>query len=247
LPGLTLLCNIARMSVGPRYVKIAPSILSADFSRLGEQVEAVEEGGADAIHLDVMDGHFVPNITIGPLVVEAVRRRTSLPLHVHLMIDRPADYVSRFAAAGADFLIVHQENNWTLHRLLAEIGEANVTPGVALNPTTSVAMLEESVPFVELVLLMTVEPGFGGQQLIPTMYDKVARLRRFLAERGRASVQIEVDGGVNGDTASGLVASGADVLVAGAAVFSAGVTVGEALVHLRTAAESSLWRSHLES
>jgi len=224
------------MAVTRRQVKIAPSILSADFSRLREQLAAVERGGADIIHVDVMDGHFVPNITVGPLVVEAVRRCTSLPLHVHLMIERPADFVHQFAAAGADMLIVHQEHNWTLHRLLDDIRQANVSPGIALNPTTPIGYLEETIPFVDLVLLMTVEPGFGGQHFIPTMYDKVARLRRCLEQCRRPDVEIEVDGGVNTATAGRLVEAGTNVLVAGAAVFASTHPVEEAIGALRAAA-----------
>lgn len=217
-------------------VRIAPSILSADFSRLGEEVAAAERGGADAIHVDVMDGHFVPNITVGPLVVEAVRRCTGLPLHVHLMIEHPARFVADFAAAGASVLFVHQEHNWTLHRLLDDIRQRGVVAGIAVNPTTPVGQLEESAPFAEMILVMTVEPGFGGQAFIPTMYDKIARLRRYLDESGNSRVQIEVDGGVNQDTAARLVAAGADILVAGSAVFSAGVPVESAIADLRRAA-----------
>jgi len=224
------------MNAVRKQVRIAPSILSADFARLGEQLAAAERGGADIIHVDVMDGHFVPNITVGPLVVEAVRRSTSLPLHVHLMIERPADFVRQFAAAGADMLIVHQEHNWTLHRLLDDIRQANVKPGIALNPTTPIGCLEEAIPFVDLVLMMTVEPGFGGQHFIPTMYDKIARLRYFLKQHGRPDIEIEIDGGVNTTTVARLVEAGTDVLVAGAAVFASGRPVEQAIEELRAAA-----------
>ncbi|MHB0876355.1 MAG: ribulose-phosphate 3-epimerase [Anaerolineae bacterium] len=225
------------MSAHSKPVRIVPSILSADFARLGEQLAEAERGGADAIHVDVMDGHFVPNITIGPLVVEAVRRSTALPLHVHLMIERPRSFVADFAAAGADVLIVHQENNWTLHRVLEEIRGAGASTGVAINPTTPVSHLEEIVPFVDLILVMTVEPGFGGQSFIPTMYDKVSRLRRYLDDRRLDRVSIEVDGGVNAKTIRGLVQAGADLLVAGAAVFAAHRPIGQAVAALRAAAE----------
>ncbi|NPV06431.1 MAG: ribulose-phosphate 3-epimerase [Anaerolineae bacterium] len=217
-------------------IKIAPSILSADFSRLGEEVAAAERGGADAIHVDVMDGRFVPNITVGPLVVEAVRRTTSLPLHVHLMVEDPARYVTDFAHAGADMLLVHQEGNWTLHRLIESIKEAGSSAGLVLNPATSLSCAEEVIPFVDLILIMTVEPGFGGQQFIPTMYDKIARLRTLVSERGRPHLDVEVDGGVSLRTARGLVQAGANVLVAGAAIFSAGKPVEAAIRALRAAA-----------
>ncbi len=224
------------MSTQSKPVRILPSILSADFARLGEQIAEAERGGADAIHVDVMDGHFVPNITIGPLVVEAVRRSTALPLHVHLMVERPREVIAEFASAGASVLFVHQEGNWTLHRVLEEIKGAGVAAGVAINPTTPVGHLEEIAPFVDVVLVMTVEPGFGGQSFIPTMYDKVSRLRRFLDDRGHNRVSIEVDGGVNGRTIRGLVQAGADILVAGAAVFAAQRPIGEALAALRATA-----------
>jgi len=220
-------------------IKIAPSILSADFAQLGAQVAQAESGGADAIHVDVMDGHFVPNITVGPLVVEAVRRHTSLPLHVHLMIERPADFIHQFIDAGANLLIVHQEGNWNPHRLVQEIKSAGIAAGIALNPMTPVNTLEEIVPFVDLVLLMTVEPGFGGQAFIPTMYEKVNLLRRRLNDRRLEHIDIEVDGGVNLGTARQLVKAGATVLVAGAAIFAAECSVGAAITRLRAVAEGT--------
>ena len=228
------------MDAHSKPIRIAPSILSADFAHLGEQLAEAERGGADAIHVDVMDGHFVPNITIGPLVVEAVRRSTALPLHVHLMIENPRDFVRDFAAAGASVLIVHQEGNWTLHRVLEEIKGTGASAGVAINPTTPVSHLEEIVPFVDVVLAMTVEPGFGGRSFIPTMYDKISRLRRYLDLCGRSHVSIEVDGGVNGRTVRSFVNAGADTLVAGAAVFAAQQPIGEAIAALRAAAEGLL-------
>ena len=221
-----------------KRISIAPSILSADFGHLAEQVAAAEAAGADAIHVDVMDGHFVPNITVGPLVVEAVRRSTSLPLHVHLMIDQPDRLIASFASAGASFLIVHQEGNWTLRRLFEQIRELGVGVGVALNPMTPIGQLEESLPFVDLVLLMTVEPGFGGQDFIPTMYDKISRLRLMLDQRCYSDVPIEVDGGCNESTAAQLVQAGASILVAGSAVFAAACPVGEAVRRLRATAQS---------
>jgi ribulose-phosphate 3-epimerase len=225
------------MSPQSKPIRILPSILSADFARLGEQLAEAERGGADAIHVDVMDGHFVPNISIGPLVVEAVRRSTSLPLHVHLMIERPRDFIAEFASAGASVLIVHQESNWTLHRVLEEIKGTGASAGVAINPTTPIGHLEEIVPFVDVVLVMTVEPGFGGQSFIPTMYDKVSRLRRYLDERGREQTSIEVDGGVNARTIRALAQAGADSLVAGAAVFAAQCPIPQAIANLRAAGE----------
>lgn len=196
-----------------------------------------ERGGADLIHVDVMDGHFVPNITIGPLVVEAVRRSTSLPLHVHLMVESPRQFVRDFARAGASAIIVHQEGNWTLYRLLEDIKGAGASAGVALNPATPVSHLEEIVPFIDTVLAMTVEPGFGGQSFIGTMYDKIARLRRYLDEHKGGDVSIEVDGGVNAGTIRNLVQAGADTMVAGAAVFAAERPIRDAIASLRAAAE----------
>jgi ribulose-phosphate 3-epimerase len=220
-----------------KHISVAPSILSADFGHLADQVAAAEAGGADAIHVDVMDGQFVPNITVGPLVVEAVRRCTSLPLHVHLMVDQPDRLVAPFASAGASLLIVHQEGNPTLHRVFEHMRELAVGVGVALNPMTPVAHLEESVPFVDLVLVMTVEPGFGGQSFIPTMYDKVARLRQLLEQRGCPGVEVEVDGGCNEETAGRLVRAGATVLVAGSAIFSGDYPIAEAVRRLRASAQ----------
>jgi ribulose-phosphate 3-epimerase len=224
------------MATNSLPIKIAPSILSADFARLGEEIAAAEQGGADAIHIDVMDGRFVPNISVGPLAVEAARRVTSLPLHTHLMIEDPARYVNDFVQAGADMVLVHQEGNWTLHRLIESIKDAGAAAGLVLNPATPISTAEEILPFVDLVLIMTVEPGFGGQRFIPTMYDKIARLRAMVARRGQPGLDIEVDGGVNTTTARPLVQAGANVLVAGAAVFSAGVPVAEAIRALRAAA-----------
>ncbi len=201
---------------------VAPSILSADFTRLGEQIAAAEAGGADWIHVDVMDGHFVPNITIGPLVVAAARRATRLPLDVHLMIEEPDRYLSDFVTAGADSLTVHQETCPHLHRTVQRIRELGAKPGVAVNPATPVESLFEVLPFVDLVLVMTVNPGFGGQTFISECLAKIARLKRHIAAAGGPRPEIEVDGGIDPKTAPAVVAAGATVLVAGSAIFSAG-------------------------
>lgn len=200
-------------------VKVAPSILSADFGRLAAEVKAIEQAGADLVHVDVMDGRFVPNLTIGPLVVEAVKRSTTLPLDVHLMIVEPERYIGDFAKAGASIITVHQETCPHLHRTLQQIRAAGATPSVVLNPSTPLSAIEEVLDDVEQVLLMSVNPGFGGQAFIPSTVDKVRRLRALLDGRGRSHVDIEVDGGINPDTAKQVVAAGATVLVAGNAVF----------------------------
>ncbi len=200
-------------------IKIAPSILSANFARLGEEIKEVEAAGADWIHIDVMDGHFVPNLTIGPLIVEAVRPHTKLPLDVHLMIEEPDKYISAFVKSGADWITVHQEACPHLHRTLSLIKEQGVRAGVAINPGTPLVMIEPILEEVDLVLLMTVNPGFGGQKFIPSVLSKISQLRSLLDQRGLSDVRIEVDGGINATTASKVVASGADVLVAGSAIF----------------------------
>ncbi len=217
-------------------VKIAPSILSADFARLGEAVARAEAGGADWIHVDVMDGHFVPNITIGPPVVKALRRITELPLDVHLMIEAPERYLEVFAEAGATILTVHQEACTHLHRTVERIRELGMRPGVSINPSTPISVLDEILPYVDLVLLMTVNPGFGGQRYIPTSTEKVARMRRILQERHLWGVELEVDGGIGPDTAPEVVEAGASVLVAGAAIYGGDGTVGERIQALRAAA-----------
>ena len=200
-------------------VRIAPSILSADFGRLHDEVKAIEAAGADYVHVDVMDGRFVPNITIGPLVVEAVRKATTLPLDVHLMIVEPEKYIDDFAKAGASIITVHQEACPHLHRTLQQIRAAGAKPAVVLNPSTSLTTIEEVLTEVTQVLLMSVNPGFGGQAFIPSTVDKVRRLRAMLDARGLQAVDIEVDGGINATTAKQVVAAGANVLVAGNAVF----------------------------
>jgi ribulose-phosphate 3-epimerase len=204
---------------------IAPSILAADFTRLGEQVGEAEKGGADWIHVDVMDGHFVPNITIGPLIVEATRRATELPVDVHLMIENPDRYLADFVNAGADWLTVHEETCPHLHRTVQKIRELGAQPGVALNPSTPVETLVDILPFVDLVLVMTVNPGFGGQVFIRESLPKITRLARLLESVGRSNVQIEVDGGIDPTTAPAVVEFGANVLVAGSAVFAKGSVV----------------------
>jgi ribulose-phosphate 3-epimerase len=201
-------------------VKIAPSILSANFARLGEEIQDVERGGADWIHVDVMDGHFVPNITIGPLIVEAIRPVTKLPLDVHLMIEEPDRYIPQFVKSGADTITVHQEACRHLHRTLSLIKEQGAKAGVVLNPATPLVTIESVLEDVDLVLLMTVNPGFGGQRFIHSVLPKIKALRQMLDERGLDRVEIEVDGGVNPETARLCEQAGATVLVAGSAVFN---------------------------
>jgi ribulose-phosphate 3-epimerase len=218
-------------------VKIAPSILSADFARLAESIAEAEEAGADWIHVDVMDGHFVPNITIGVPVVAALRRVTDLPLDVHLMIEQPDRYVDAFVDAGADWLTVHQEAAVHLHRTVERIRQKGARPGVSINPATPASALGEILPYVDLVLVMSVNPGFGGQRYIPTSGRKIAALRRELDERSLWPIEIEVDGGIGPDTAGEVVAAGATVLVAGAAVFNAQAPVADNIRRLREAAQ----------
>lgn len=206
-------------------VKIAPSILSADFLRLGDEVRAAEDAGADLIHVDVMDGVFVPNITIGPLVVEAVRRATRLPLDVHLMIDRPERYVKEFVSAGADYLTVHVEASVHLHRTVQQIREAGAAPGVSLNPSTPVWALEDIIGDVYHVLVMSVNPGFGGQSFIPGALDKLRRLGKMIQDRSLSTV-LEIDGGVKPENAAEVVKAGARWLVMGSAFFGSGDYAG---------------------
>lgn len=213
-------------------VKLAPSILSADFSRLGEQVAEATEAGADYIHVDVMDGRFVPNLTIGAPVVAAIRHWTNLPLDVHLMIEAPELQINQFVDAGANIITVHIEACPHIHRVVQTIKELGVKVGVALNPGTLIDVLEEILPSLDLVLVMTVNPGFGGQAFIEAMLDKVARLRAELDRKGLAT-ELEVDGGINAEVAPKLVVAGARVLVAGAAVFNSQQTVKEAVAKIR--------------
>ena len=197
---------------------IAPSILSADFSRLGEEITAVAKAGADVIHIDVMDGHFVPNITIGPLVVKAVRKITDLPLDVHLMIENPDRYLEDFAKAGADWITVHVETGYHLHRTIHRIKELGKKAGAVLNPATPLTSLEEILPDLDLVMLMTVNPGFGGQSFIESSLTKIRQLKKMIDDRG-LNVGIEVDGGVSPKTIGAIAAAGANIFVAGSAVF----------------------------
>jgi ribulose-phosphate 3-epimerase len=202
-------------------IEIAPSILSADFSKLGEEIKAAERGGAGLIHVDVMDGHFVPNITIGPLVVKAARRATNLPLDCHLMITDPDLYIDDFARAGATMISVHVEAVVHLHRTLAAIRDLGCRPGVVLNPATPLVSVEEALPFVDYVLVMSVNPGFGGQSFISTSLDKISRLRGMIDSRG-LNVHVEVDGGIDTTNVADVVRHGAEWIVAGSAVFGKG-------------------------
>jgi len=217
---------------GNPQVKLAPSILSADFSRLGEQVAEATKAGADYIHVDVMDGRFVPQITIGAPVVAAVRKWTNLPLDVHLMIEAPEHQISQFADAGADIITVHIEACPYIHQVVQAIKGMGVKAGVSLNPETPIEALKEVLPSVDLVLVMTVNPGFSGQPFIEGMLGKIAQLRAELDEKG-LTAELEVDGGINAEVAPRVVKAGARVLVAGAAVFNSEQTVNEALKKIR--------------
>jgi ribulose-phosphate 3-epimerase len=213
-------------------IKIAPSILSSDFGRLADQVREVVEAGADYIHVDVMDGRFVPNISIGVPVVEALRKITDVPLDVHLMIEEPERYVERFAGAGAGIITVHVEACVHLDGTVKAIKGLGVRAGVSLNPSTSVMAIEEILPEVDMVLVMTVNPGFGGQKFIPNMVDKISRLRSMI-DRKKAGAELEVDGGITVETAPIVVKAGARVLVAGSAIFDSGLSTSEAFRRLR--------------
>lgn len=213
-------------------VKLSPSVLSADFGRLAQHVAEAERAGADYVHVDVMDGHFVPNITIGPVVVSALRKATRLPLDVHLMIEAPERYLADFAKAGADILTVHVETCSHLHSAIQQIRALGVKAGVSLNPGTSIHALEEVLPLVDLVLVMSVNPGFAGQSYIPGATQKIRRLREIM-DRDGLTAEIEVDGGITVETAPLAVKAGADVLVAGSAVFNQKKSVAENIGDLR--------------
>lgn len=199
-------------------VEIAPSILSADFAHLGAQLEAVERGGATVVHVDVMDGHFVPNLTIGLPVVKSLARATNLPLDTHLMISEPGRYAEQFVEAGAQMVSVHVEIDAHLNRTLTAIRNMGAKAGIAINPATPLSSLEEALPFADYILIMSVNPGFGGQKFITTSLDKVRRLRRMIDERGLPT-RIEIDGGIGRDNIGEVAAAGAEIMVAGTAVF----------------------------
>jgi ribulose-phosphate 3-epimerase len=217
-------------------IKIAPSILSADFSKLGSDVEEAIQAGADYIHVDVMDGHFVPNITVGPLIVAALKpivRVYDVPLDVHLMVEKPDNIIPAFVKAGADILTVHVEACTHLHRSIQMIKESGIKAGVTLNPATSLSMIEEVLPYVDMVLIMSVNPGFGGQVYIPSSTNKISRLKQMLDSKSLSSVEISVDGGISADTAAQVVAAGANVLIAGSAVFNSKASIADNMKKLR--------------
>ena len=215
-------------------IGIVPSILSADFTRLGEQVREADEAGAQRIQIDVMDGHFVPNITMGPLIVEAVRRCTNLTLEAHLMITNPQQYIEDFAKAGADVIIVHQEVCPHLHRVIQQIKNADKQAAVALNPSTPVFLLEDVLSLLDMVLIMTVNPGFGGQDFIPETLPKIANLRHMITQRN-LHCDVEVDGGIHEATAPLVVKAGANLLVAGSAIYNPHESVAQTMEKLRRA------------
>lgn len=224
-----------------KSIYIAPSILSADFARLADEVSAVERGGADLLHIDVMDGHFVPNLTVGPPIVEALKKVTKLPLDVHLMITNADAFIGEFAAAGADYLTVHVEACPHLHRTVQSIKERGVKAGVTLNPATSLTTLDEIVADVDLVLIMSVNPGFGGQKFIPSSLKKIVSARQ-LIDRTQSRALLEVDGGVKVDNAAQVLEAGADILVAGSAIFESrdyAATIAALRAAKRTSSASS--------
>ena len=219
-------------------IKISPSILSADFTCLADQVREAEEAGVDYIHVDVMDGHFVPNITIGPLVVKALRPITKLPLDVHLMIENPELYIEDFSKAGADIITVHQEATPHLHRTIQQIHDLGIKAGVSINPSTSVRTLDEIICNVDLILVMSVNPGFGGQSYIHSCTNKIRKVREMLDDRG-VSADLEVDGGVNVDTVNEVISAGANAFVAGSAIFNDKNSVAENVSALRAKIQTS--------
>ena len=217
-------------------VKLAPSILAADFTRLGQQVVEAERAGADRIHVDVMDGHFVPNLSMGPAIVRSLRRVTRLPLETHLMVSDPDVFLDGFVEAGSDSFLVHWEGNSNLHRTIHRIKALGNHAGVVINPATPAAVLEEVLPEIEQVLVMTVDPGFGHQQFLSTTLPKIRRVRQMI-EQTQARCDVEVDGGIDADTAPLVVAAGANVLVAGTSVFGEGDTVAAAMQRLQSTLE----------
>jgi ribulose-phosphate 3-epimerase len=221
-------------------IGIVPSILSADMTRLGDQVRDVERAGAQRIQIDVMDGHFVPNITMGPMIVEAVRRCTTLPLETHLMISNPEAFIDTFAKAGADVIIVHQEASPHLHRLVQQIKRAGKQAAIALTPSTPLVMLEDILSLLDMVLIMTVNPGFGGQEFIPEMLPKISRLRQTIKERN-LHCDIEVDGGIHDATIPDVVRAGANLLVSGSSVYNDKESVEQTMNRLRHAIPDVAW------
>lgn len=222
-----------------RKIEIVPSILSADFARLGEQLREAEAAGAGRIQVDAMDGHFVPNISVGPLIIEAIRPHCKIPIEAHLMIERPELYIPQFAKAGADYIIVHVETCPHLHRTIQQIRSEGKGAGVAINPSTPLAALEEILSYIDMVIVMTVNPGFGGQEFIETMLFKIRRLRALIDDH-KYNCDIEVDGGIHESTVAGAVAAGANLLVAGSAVYDAPEGVAAAISRLQSAIEAGI-------